>query len=71
MEGLQVGKILRKCTKCHEYTMRKETCPYCGAPTMNPRPMKFSLDDKLGTYRRRLMKQGNAAVSLDREISED
>ncbi|MHA1143276.1 MAG: nucleolar RNA-binding Nop10p family protein [Candidatus Helarchaeota archaeon] len=52
-----MGKILQKCTKCNQYTMRKKICPFCGAPTANPRPIKFSLEDKYGIYRRRIKRR--------------
>jgi len=34
-----------------KYTM-KEVCD-CGTSTMNPKPLKFSIDDKFSNYRRK------------------
>lgn len=47
-----MGKILRKCTNCNNYTMNKLICPYCGGQTKNPHPPKYSTQDKYGKYRR-------------------
>lgn len=40
-----------KCVNCGRYTLRKDKCPYCGGPLINPHPPKYSPDDKLWTYR--------------------
>ncbi|MCS7385684.1 MAG: RNA-protein complex protein Nop10 [archaeon GB-1867-005] len=48
--------LLRKCTKCGRYTLRKDACPYCGGSLRIPHPAKFSPDDKYARYRR-LMKK--------------
>ena len=39
------------CVPCQIYTM-KEICPNCNKKTENPRPAKYSVDDKFGKYRR-------------------
>lgn len=39
-----------KC-KCGQYTM-ENTCPKCGGVADNPRPPKWSPEDKYGEYRR-------------------
>ena len=31
----------------------KDICPECVRKTINPKPPKFSLDDKFGVYRRK------------------
>jgi H/ACA ribonucleoprotein complex subunit 3 len=49
--------LLRKCDKCHRYTLREDTCPYCGGKVRIPHPAKFSPDDKYLKYRMAL-KQG-------------
>lgn len=41
-----------KCGKCGIYTMKKK-CPKCNQETINPKPLKFSLEDKYGDYRRK------------------
>ena len=43
---------IMKCPKCAKYTL-KEKCPKCGASTIKPRPAKFSIEDKYGSYRRK------------------
>jgi H/ACA ribonucleoprotein complex subunit 3 len=43
-------KILR-CPKCLIYTM-EETCSKCKVKTINPKPAKYSPEDKYGKYRR-------------------
>ncbi|MHA1594829.1 MAG: RNA-protein complex protein Nop10 [Candidatus Baldrarchaeia archaeon] len=52
-----MAKILRKCTKCGEYTLRKDSCPYCGSPVKNPHPPRFSPHDPYGSYRRKLRRE--------------
>jgi len=39
------------CKSCHVYTLKK-TCSKCKSQTENPKPAKFSLEDKFGKYRR-------------------
>jgi H/ACA ribonucleoprotein complex subunit 3 len=51
-----MGKLLRKCSACGQYTISKEVCPKCGGKTINPNPARFSLTDKYGKYRRKLKK---------------
>jgi len=47
---------LSKCIKCDEYTLR-ETCPRCEEKTKNPRPAKFSPEDRYGKYRRMMKRE--------------
>ena len=47
---------LSKCTKCNEYTL-KAICPRCGEKSINPRPAKFSPEDRYGKYRRMMKKE--------------
>ncbi len=47
---------LLKCSKCNEYTL-KETCQICGGIAINPKPAKFSPEDRYGKYRRMLKKE--------------
>ncbi len=39
------------CKTCQIYTLEKN-CQKCGDKTKNPKPAKFSLQDKFGKYRR-------------------
>jgi len=43
--------MILKCRGCNIYTMQPH-CPKCGKEPENPRPAKFSPDDRLGRYRR-------------------
>ncbi|MDP3640360.1 MAG: RNA-protein complex protein Nop10 [Nanoarchaeota archaeon] len=47
---------IRKCDSCGKYTL-KEQCPSCGSSTLQPRPPKFSPEDKYGDYRRQVKKE--------------
>lgn len=40
-----------KCDKCGKYTM-KEAC-LCGGKALTPKPAKFSIEDRYGSYRRK------------------
>lgn len=40
-----------KCTVCSNYTMN-EKCK-CSATAINPKPAKFSIEDKYAKYRRK------------------
>ena len=44
-------KHILKCKKCGKYTL-SEKCE-CGGMAVNPRPAKFSPEDKFGEYRRK------------------
>jgi H/ACA ribonucleoprotein complex subunit 3 len=46
---------LSRCMECSAYSLRAE-CPKCGGRTMTPHPPRFSPEDRLGKYRRRLKK---------------
>ena len=47
------------CKECRRYTL-KNACPDCGIPTMIPLPPRYSPEDRLGGYRRKLKKMGAA-----------
>ncbi|MFH0867828.1 MAG: RNA-protein complex protein Nop10 [Candidatus Woesearchaeota archaeon] len=40
-----------KCETCGKYTM-KDVC-VCNGKSLTPKPAKFSIDDKYGSYRRK------------------
>ena len=44
------------CTVCHTYTLQ-EKCPKCSTPTHEPRPPKYTPEDKYGSYRRQEKKK--------------
>ena len=46
----KMPKNIFKCTKCGKYTL-KNKCS-CGAKALDPKPAKYSVDDKWGKYRR-------------------
>ena len=39
------------CKSCHTYTL-KQICSKCNSKTENPKPAKYSVEDKFGKYRR-------------------
>ena len=43
-------KIILRCRECGKYTL-KDKCS-CGGKAIDPRPAKFSVEDKWGKYRR-------------------
>ncbi len=43
--------MIRKCTVCGEYTLRKDRCQHCGGTLKNPHPARFSPEDKYSKYR--------------------
>jgi len=45
-----------KCSRCGEYTMN-EVCPKCGSKALNPKPQKYSPEDKYADYRRKAKKE--------------
>jgi len=49
--------LLRKCEKCHNYTLKVDVCPYCGGRVRVPHPPKFSPDDKYLKYRMTLKQE--------------
>ena len=46
----RMPKIINKCVECGGYTL-KNKCK-CGAKALDPRPAKFSIEDKWGKWRR-------------------
>ena len=44
---------LYKCPECDEYTLNERACPRCGSTVTDPKPPKYSPQDKYGEYRRR------------------
>ena len=44
-------RSILKCQGCGKYTM-KEAC-VCGGKALTPKPAKFSIEDKYGSYRRK------------------
>tara|TARA_Y100000310_G_scaffold241784_1_gene245893 strand:+ start:58666 stop:58839 length:174 start_codon:yes stop_codon:yes gene_type:complete len=44
-------KTIMKCEKCGRYTM-KDVC-VCKGKSLTPKPAKFSVEDKYGSYRRK------------------
>jgi len=55
-------QLLLRCPSCGKYTL-ESLCPNCTIMTINPDPPKFSIQDKYGSYRRKMKKlkrEGNA-----------
>ncbi|QQG40236.1 MAG: RNA-protein complex protein Nop10 [Candidatus Aenigmatarchaeota archaeon] len=42
---------MKKCFSCGRYTF-KPACPACGTKTRDPKPVRFSPEDRYGKYRR-------------------
>ncbi|UCB60046.1 MAG: RNA-protein complex protein Nop10 [Candidatus Bathyarchaeota archaeon] len=53
-----MGWLLRKCEKCHLYTLNHGTCPHCGGRVHIPHPAKFSPNDKYAKHRILLKNEG-------------
>lgn len=51
-----------KCVSCGKYTM-KERCA-CGEKTTNPKPVKFSIDDRFASYKRKAKMETYAKKGL-------
>jgi len=51
--------LLRQCTECRNYTLNKDTCPYCNGKALIPHPPKFSPDDKYLKYRMALKRESS------------
>lgn len=49
--------LLRRCTRCGRYTLRRDRCPVCGAPVRVPHPPRFSPEDRYLKYRYMLKKK--------------
>tara|TARA_Y100000034_G_C6893729_1_gene411622 strand:+ start:784 stop:936 length:153 start_codon:yes stop_codon:yes gene_type:complete len=45
-----MSKIILKCVECRNYTLNSKCS--CGGKALDPRPAKFSPEDKWGKYRR-------------------
>lgn len=50
-------KHMTLCRKCGVYTM-KDICIKCNGKTENPKPAKYSPEDKYGSYRRKAKMEG-------------
>ena len=48
--------ILKKCIKCNNYTLKLK-CVNCGEETISPIPPRYSIEDRYGKYRRKLILQ--------------
>ncbi len=59
-------KKIKRCPSCEEYTL-KERCGDCGKKTVNPKPPKYSPEDRYGVYRRKQIRMS----SQDRMFEED
>ena len=50
-----MAKRILKCNKCKTYTLNK-VCD-CGSEALDPRPPKYSPDDKYAKYRKEVKKE--------------
>ncbi len=51
-----MAKSILKCIKCQNYTLKTE---HCGEKTINPKPAKYSPEDKYQEYRIKYKKSHN------------
>ena len=56
MRDYKTMKHILQCPKCKKYTMQ-EKCSSCNVKTINPKPAKYSPDDKMAKYRRQAKKE--------------
>ncbi|MFX1576918.1 MAG: RNA-protein complex protein Nop10 [Promethearchaeota archaeon] len=49
--------MLKKCSRCNTYTLNPTRCPSCGGPVINAHPARFSIEDRYGSYRRKMKKE--------------
>lgn len=56
---VDVTKNLQKCKECNKYGLQNplSKCRHCGGQLINPKPAKFSLMDKYGSYRLKYFKE--------------
>jgi len=59
--------LMRKCSECGRYTLRKDKCPFCGGSVHIPHPAKFSPDDKYAKYKGLMRSFKNEGNSSSRE----
>ncbi|TFF86647.1 RNA-protein complex protein Nop10 [Candidatus Thorarchaeota archaeon] len=52
---------LFKCSKCEEYTLEQKRCSRCGGTVTDPRPPKYSPQDRYGKYRRMAKRKSQKA----------
>ncbi|MFX0078035.1 MAG: RNA-protein complex protein Nop10 [Candidatus Hermodarchaeota archaeon] len=62
-------KLLKKCSQCNTYTLNQEKCPTCNSSVKNAHPARFSIEDRYGSYRRKMKK--NLLSSHDTEKSKE
>ena len=46
-----------KCQDCGQYTLKDKRCPSCGGIVKDPRPPKYSPEDRYGKYRRKAKRE--------------
>ncbi len=51
-------KKIKWCPSCEDYLLKSE-CDKCGKKTVNPKPPKYSPEDRFGEYRRKQKKKLN------------
>ncbi|MFX1564697.1 MAG: RNA-protein complex protein Nop10 [Promethearchaeota archaeon] len=56
---------MKKCSKCNTYTLNSTRCPRCGGPVVNAHPARFSIEDRYGSYRRKMKKELLSTQSTD------
>jgi H/ACA ribonucleoprotein complex subunit 3 len=64
-------RLLKKCIKCQVYTLNAEQCPSCGGPVKNAHPARFSIEDRYGSYRRKMKRELLSAHANDTNAVEE
>ncbi len=57
MRETPLTKLLKKCSQCKTYTINATQCPACSGPVVNAHPARFSIEDRYGSYRRKMKKE--------------
>jgi len=62
--------LLRRCSTCGRYTLRRDRCPLCGGRLEVPHPPRFSPEDKYLIYRYRMKIEAGLIREAQREPQE-
>ncbi|MDO8056382.1 MAG: RNA-protein complex protein Nop10 [Candidatus Hermodarchaeota archaeon] len=64
-------RLLKKCSKCQVYTLNTQQCPSCDGPVQSAHPARFSIEDRYGSYRRKMKRELlSAHINEARDVTE-
>ncbi|MEM2215867.1 MAG: nucleolar RNA-binding Nop10p family protein [Nitrososphaerota archaeon] len=46
LSGRILKTLINKCIQCGQYTMRRDSCPYCGGEVKSAHPPNISLESR-------------------------